>query len=258
MQLRDDAVAAAWAIDRDQRLDVELEGVADPNHAGTDGAAAHPFPTSSVRHQRLQVGLHQRNQVIDGPYLKLYSRSRPEGVHSGRNRVFSDRRFACIGCGKPCGPYRASPWRWPAASSSAKSPACRTCRRGLSGGRRRIRGIAEAGTRRLPIDPDARARRDLAGRLSESRAAGQQGQDSDDRKDSTDFHGNVPSLNRIRRPARRMTASEAPACLGNARQRRNLRRKARKPWSSFVLVLRDDDRSRRAEQIGEAGADGID
>ena len=39
---RDDAVAAAWAIDRDQRLDVELEGVADPNHAGTDGAAAHP------------------------------------------------------------------------------------------------------------------------------------------------------------------------------------------------------------------------
>lgn len=43
VQLRDDAVAAAWAIDRDQRLDVELEGVADPNHAGTDGAAAHPF-----------------------------------------------------------------------------------------------------------------------------------------------------------------------------------------------------------------------
>jgi len=37
-----------------------------------------------------------------------------------------------------------------------------------------------------------------------------------------------------------------------------LRRKARKPWSSFVLVLRDDDRSRRAEQIGEAAADGID
>src|SRR5258705_3675653 len=60
VQLRDDAVAAAWAIDRDQRLDVELEGVADPNHAGTD----------------------ERNQVIDVPYLKLYSRSRPYGVHS--------------------------------------------------------------------------------------------------------------------------------------------------------------------------------
>jgi hypothetical protein len=58
------------------------------------------------------------------PYLKLYSRSRPEGVHSGRNHVFSDRRFACIGCGKPCGPYRVSPWRWPAASSSAKLPVC--------------------------------------------------------------------------------------------------------------------------------------
>ena len=27
VQLRDDAVAAAWAIDRDQRLDVELGGV---------------------------------------------------------------------------------------------------------------------------------------------------------------------------------------------------------------------------------------
>ena len=190
------------------------------------------------------------------PYLKLYSRSRPEGVHSGRNRVFSDRRSACIGCEKPCGPYRASVWHRPAASSSAKSPACRDLSARAERWPAEDCGIAEAGTRRLPIDPDARARRDLAGRLSESRAAGQQGQDSDDRKDSTDFHGNVPSLKQ--NPARRMTASEAPACLGNARQRRNLRRKARKPWSSFVLVLRDDDRSRRAEQIGEAGADGID
>src|SRR6516162_136152 len=43
---------------------------------------------------------------------------------------FSDRRFACIGCGKPCGPYRASPWRWPAASSLAKSPACEDWVRG--------------------------------------------------------------------------------------------------------------------------------
>jgi hypothetical protein len=51
--------------------------------------------------------------------------------------------------------------------------------------------MAPVGTRRLPIDPDARARRDR-GRLSESRAAGQQGQDSDDRKDSTDFHCGVP------------------------------------------------------------------
>ena len=32
MQLRDDAdFAAALAVDRDQRLDVELEGVADPD-----------------------------------------------------------------------------------------------------------------------------------------------------------------------------------------------------------------------------------
>ena len=55
-------------------------------------------------------------------------------------------------------------------------------------------GFAEAGTRRLPLDPDARTWRDLVGRLTEGRAAGQQGQDSDDGKDSTDFHCNVPSL----------------------------------------------------------------
>ena len=42
------------------------------------------------------------------------------------------------------------------------------------------------------MDPNGRARRNR-GRLSESRAAGQQGQDSDDRKDSTDFHCNAPS-----------------------------------------------------------------
>jgi len=64
-------------------------------------------------------------------------------------------------------------------------PLVRTCRRGL-----RIRGIAPARTRRLPIDPDARARRNLVGRLSETRVAGQQGQDSSDRKDSADFHCN--------------------------------------------------------------------
>jgi hypothetical protein len=86
-------------------------------------------------------------------------------------------------------------------------PLVRTCRRGLSGGRRRFRGIAPAGTRRLPIDADARAHRPRR-RLTESRAARQQGQDSYDRKDSADFHCNVSSFNRVRRPARRMTASE--------------------------------------------------
>ena len=99
----------------------------------------------------------------------------------------------------------------------------------LRAAQRRVRGFAETGTRRLPLDPDARTWRDLVGRLTEGRAAGQQGQDSDDGKDSTDFHYNVPLFNRIRRPARRMTASEAPACLGNARQRRKLRIEARKP-----------------------------
>src|SRR6516164_713137 len=63
-------------------------------------------------------------------------------------------------------------------------PLVSTCRRG-------IRGIAPLGPGSLPIDPDARARRNLVGRLSESRAAGQQGQDSSDRKDSTDFHCDV-------------------------------------------------------------------
>ena len=193
------------------------------------------------------------------PYLKLYSRSRPEGVHSGRNRVFSDRRSACIGCEKPCGPYRASPWRWPAASSSAKSPACRD----LSA--RAERWPAEDSWDCGSGNPEAadrprRPRPAGSGWATELKAAPQA---SRVRIPTTGrirpiFMAMFPCLNRIRRPARRMTASEAPACLGNARQRRNLRRKARKPWSSFVLVLRDDDRSRRAEQIGEAGADGID
>ena len=61
----------------------------------------------------------------------------------------------------------------------------------LRAAQRRVRGFAETGTRRLPIDPDARTWRDLVGRLTEGRAAGQQGQDSDDGKDSTDFHCNV-------------------------------------------------------------------
>src|SRR5262245_555974 len=62
----------------------------------------------------------------------------------------------------------------------------------LNGMPRRMRGMAPVGTRRLPMDPDARARRDR-GRLMESRAAGQQSQDSDDWNDSTDFHCNAPS-----------------------------------------------------------------
>jgi hypothetical protein len=86
------------------------------------------------------------------------------------------------------------------------------------------------------MDPNGRARRNR-GRLRVSRAAGQQGQDSNDRKDSADFHGNLPSINRTRRPARRMTASEA-----------------RLPWSVsgkacelealilFYSVLRNDGR----------------
>ena len=83
----------------------------------------------------------------------------------------------------------------------------------LRAAQRRVRGFAEAGTRRLPVDPDARTWRDLVGRLTEGRAPGKQGQDSDDGKDSTDFHCNVPSLNRIRRPARRRISAigEKPA-----------------------------------------------
>jgi hypothetical protein len=52
--------------------------------------------------------------------------------------------------------------------------------------------VVEAGTRGLAMDPNARARRNRR-HLGESRAAGQQGQDSSDRKDSTDFHCNAPS-----------------------------------------------------------------
>ena len=106
------------------------------------------------------------------------------------------------------------------------------------------------------MHPDACARRDR-GRLTESRAAGQQGQHSDDGGYSTDFHGNVLSLNRIRRPGRRMTEAGRQPVLEThvSGETGELRSEA---LSSFVLVLRNDDRSRRAEQIGEAGADGID
>jgi DNA-binding sugar fermentation-stimulating protein len=52
--------------------------------------------------------------------------------------------------------------------------------------------VVEAGTRGLAMDPNARARRNRR-HLGESRAAGQQGQDSSDTKDSTDFHCNAPS-----------------------------------------------------------------
>jgi hypothetical protein len=89
----------------------------------------------------------------------------------------------------PCKPLASACWE----QFNEIARLFRTCGRRLSGGRRRIRGIAPLGTRRLPTDPDARARWDLVGRLSESRAAGQQGQDSDDGKDSTDFHCNAPS-----------------------------------------------------------------
>jgi len=51
--------------------------------------------------------------------------------------------------------------------------------------------VVEAGTRWLAMSPNARARRNRR-HLSETRAAGQQGQESSDRKDSTDFHCNAP------------------------------------------------------------------
>jgi hypothetical protein len=59
------------------------------------------------------------------------------------------------------------------------------------------------------MDPSARAHRDM-GQLSESRAASHEDQHSGDRKDSTDFHSDVPPSKRIQRPARR-TANEASA-----------------------------------------------
>jgi hypothetical protein len=52
--------------------------------------------------------------------------------------------------------------------------------------------VGSPGTRRRPMDRNARTRRNR-GHLSESRTAGHQGQDSSDWKDSTDFHWNVPS-----------------------------------------------------------------
>src|SRR5437016_14314594 len=66
VQLRDHAdIAAALAVDRDQRLDAELERVADPNDARIDGAGRRGSRCQRVRHRRLQGRLHQRDQVID-------------------------------------------------------------------------------------------------------------------------------------------------------------------------------------------------
>ena len=131
-------------------------------------------------------------------------------------------------------------------------PLVMTCCRAMV---RRLHGMGvEAGTRRLAMNPNARARRDRRS-LRESRAAGQQGQDSSDRKDSTGFHGNLPLLNRIRRPARRMTVRSSSCKRTSAAK---FAKEGSEILVLFCLVLRDDDRSRRAEQISKADADRID
>ena len=54
-----------------------------------------------------------------------------------------------------------------------------------------------------------------------------------------------------------MTEAGRQPVLGNASAAK-LAKEGSETLVLFVLVLRNDDRSRRAEQIGEAGADGID
>jgi hypothetical protein len=66
MQLRDNAdIAAAFPVDRDQRLDAELKHITDPDHTGIDGAGGVGAGCKRVRHWRLQVRFHQRNEMVD-------------------------------------------------------------------------------------------------------------------------------------------------------------------------------------------------
>src|SRR6516162_4544018 len=66
VQLRNDAdICSALPVDRYQRLNAELKLVADPKNTGADGAGRHPARGQRIRHRRLQVGLDQRDQVIN-------------------------------------------------------------------------------------------------------------------------------------------------------------------------------------------------
>src|SRR6202790_3646681 len=66
MQLRDHPdIGAALPVDRDQCLERDLEGAADPDDAGIDGARRHRSRGERIRYWRLHGRFDQRAQVID-------------------------------------------------------------------------------------------------------------------------------------------------------------------------------------------------
>src|SRR5947209_18976966 len=58
-------IGAALAVDGYQCLEPNLKGSAYPDDTGIDGACSHGSRTERIRHRRLQICLHQRDQVID-------------------------------------------------------------------------------------------------------------------------------------------------------------------------------------------------
>src|SRR5579872_359678 len=66
MQLSNDPNAgAALAVDRDHRLQPDLEITSDPDDAGVDGASGRIGVAEIVGDGRGQAGFHDRDQVID-------------------------------------------------------------------------------------------------------------------------------------------------------------------------------------------------
>src|SRR5580704_4426614 len=83
VQLRDGADAgAARPIDRDDRLDPDLEIIADPDHAGIDRARDHEVDAGLVRNRRRELAFHDWNQVVDEVGQPEIDDARPEIGHA--------------------------------------------------------------------------------------------------------------------------------------------------------------------------------
>src|ERR1700730_5099266 len=66
MQLRNyPDPAPAVTIDRDDRFDADLKIIADPDHAGVDGASGPKGHAEIVGHRRLKLRFDDRDEVID-------------------------------------------------------------------------------------------------------------------------------------------------------------------------------------------------
>jgi hypothetical protein len=66
VDLRDGSdTAAARPVDRDHRLHADLEFVADPDHAGIDGAGGQRARSRGICHRRLQQCFDQGEEMVD-------------------------------------------------------------------------------------------------------------------------------------------------------------------------------------------------